>query len=138
MLYFKEQRYPEATRAMRRAADSSPRPSEYYYHLGRMYLAMKRPQEALDAFKAAEAKSFREPPDTRIKIETMLAEGRAMAWADMGDLDRAVEFEREALNITPSDPHLWTTLARFYEAQGRENLAQQARQQAAVLSRPQR
>jgi len=138
MLYFKEQRYPEATRAMLRAADSSPRPSEYYYHLGRMYLAMKRPQEALDAFKAAEAKLFREPPDTRIKIETNLAEGRAMAWADMGDLDRAVEFEREALNVTPSDPHLWTTLARFYEAQGRENLAQQARQQAAVLSRPQR
>jgi tetratricopeptide (TPR) repeat protein len=103
-----------------------------------MYLAMKRPQEALDAFKAAEAKSFREPPDTRIKIETKLAEGCAMAWADMGDLDRAVEFEREALNLTPSDPQLWTTLARLYEAQGRENLAQQARQQAAVLSRPQR
>jgi tetratricopeptide (TPR) repeat protein len=138
MLYFKEQRYPEATRAMRRAADSSPRPSEYYYHLGRMYLAMKRPQEALDAFQAAEAKSFREAPDTRIKIETKLAEGRAMAWADMGDLDRAVEIERKALNVTPSDPQLWTTLARFYEAQGRENLAQQARQQAAVLSRPQR
>jgi Flp pilus assembly protein TadD len=56
----------------------------------------------------------------------------------MGDLDRAVEFEREALNVTPSDPQLWTTLARFYEAQGRENLAQQARQQAAVLSRPKR
>jgi tetratricopeptide (TPR) repeat protein len=137
MLYFKEQRYLDATRAMQRAADSSPRPSDYYYHLGRMYLAMKRPHEALDAFKAGEAKSVREPPDTRIKIETKLAEGRAMAWADMGDLDRAVESEREALNLTPSDPQLWTMLARFYEAQGRENLAQEARQQAAVLSRPQ-
>jgi tetratricopeptide (TPR) repeat protein len=86
ILYFSEQRYPEATRAMRRAADSSPRPSQYSYHLGRMYLAMKRPQDALEAFKAAEAKSVREPPDTRIIIETKLAEGRAMAWADMGDL----------------------------------------------------
>jgi tetratricopeptide (TPR) repeat protein len=136
MLYFSEQRYPEATRAMRRAADSSPRPSQYYHYLGRMYLTMKRPQEALDAFKTAEAKSFREPPDTRINIEAKLAEGRAMAWADMGDLDRAVEFQREALKVTPLDPQLWTTLARFYEAQGRESLAQQARQQAAVLSRP--
>jgi tetratricopeptide (TPR) repeat protein len=138
MLYFSEQRYPEATRAMRRAADSSPRPSQYSYHLGRMYLAMKRPQDALEAFKAAEAKSVREPPDTRIIIETKLAEGRAMAWADMGDLDRAVEFEQEALKVTPSDPQLWATLARFYEAQGRENLAQQARQKAAVLSQPKR
>jgi hypothetical protein len=41
-----------------------------------------------------------------------------MAWADMGDLDRAVEFGQEALKVTPSDPELWTTLARFYEAPG--------------------
>jgi Flp pilus assembly protein TadD len=138
MLYFKEQRYSEATREMRRAAESSPRPSLYYYHLARMYLGMKRPQEALDAFESAEAKSFREPPDNRTKLEAKLAEGRAMAWADMRDLNRAVEFQREALKFTPSDPELWTTLARFYEAQHRDDLAQQARQQAAVLSRPQR
>jgi Tfp pilus assembly protein PilF len=61
-----------------------------------------------------------------------------MVWADKGDLDRAVASQREALKVTPSDPQLWTTLARFYEAQGREDLAQQARQQAAVLSQPKR
>jgi tetratricopeptide (TPR) repeat protein len=138
MFYFKEQRYSEATREMRRAADSSPRPSLYYYNLATMYLGMKRPQEALDAFKSAEANSFREAPDNRTKLQAKLAEGRAIAWADMGDLNRAAEFEREALKFTPSDPQLWTTLARFYEAQGREDLAQQARQQAAVLRRPQR
>ena len=138
MLYFSEQRYAEATRAMRRAVDSSPRPSQYSYHLGRMYLALKRPDDALEAFKAAEAKLFREPPDTRITIEAKVAEGRAMVWADKGDLDRAVASQREALKVTPSDPQLWTTLARFYEAQGRGDLAQQARQQAAVLSQPKR
>jgi tetratricopeptide (TPR) repeat protein len=136
MLYFSEHRYTEAARAMQQAAESSVRPSEYYSILGNLYLAMKQPQEALKAFDAADAKSHYEPPDARFKIETQVTEGRAVAWANMGDLDRAVEFEREALKLTPSNPQLWATLAQLYAAQGRTDLAQEARQHAQDLSRP--
>jgi tetratricopeptide (TPR) repeat protein len=136
MLYFSEHRYTEAARAMQQAAESSVRPSEYYSILGNLYLAMKQPQEALEAFDAADAKSHYEPPDSRFRIETQVTEGRAVAWANMGDLDRAVEFEREALKLTPSNPELWTTLAQLYAAQGRTDLAQEARQHAQDLNRP--
>jgi len=133
LLYNSQHRYAEAVQAMKQAAEISVRPSEYYSSLGVLYLNMNQPQHALEAFDVAEAKSDYEPPDVRIEIETRVAEGRAHIWASLGDLNRAVRFQQQALSLTPSNPELWTTLAKFYAAQGRFNLEQDAREHARAL-----
>jgi tetratricopeptide (TPR) repeat protein len=136
LLYYSQHRYTEAVHAVEEAAEISARPSEYYSFLGVLYLNMKQPQDALQAFDVAVAKSGSEPPDVKIEIETRVADGRAHAWASMGDLNRAVGFQQQALQLTPSSPQLWTTLAELYAAQGRTILERDARQHAQALNQP--
>jgi tetratricopeptide (TPR) repeat protein len=136
MLYSSQRRYAEAVKAVRHAADISVRPSEYYTLLARLYLASNQSQDALEALDLAIEQSDHEPPDIKPAIEEQVAEERAQVWSKMGDLQRAVGFQQQALTYKPSNPQLWTTLADLYAASGQGQLEQQARQRAQELSQP--
>lgn len=134
LLYYSEHRYRDAIHAAEQAARLSARPSEYYLFLGMLYLNTNKPIDALEAFDVTEANSDYEPPDARLEIEASVAEGRAQAWASLGDLNRAVAFQQQALNLAPANPKLWATLADLYAAEGRFSLEHDARQHAQALS----
>jgi Flp pilus assembly protein TadD len=50
-----------------------------------------------------------------------------------GNVDRAIEFQKQAVDLTPLDPARLTQLAEMYEARGRSDLAQKAGQRAVEL-----
>jgi Tfp pilus assembly protein PilF len=62
-----------------------------------------------------------------------VAAGRARVWQSRGDVNRAIEFQKEAVELAPHDAARWAQLAELYKSQGRADLAQQAVQRAAEL-----
>ena len=127
--------YPEAVEAIHRAARYSLFPHEIYRVLGGVYLSMNQPQKALWAWREAEKRSPYHGPAAPLgkTFRWGVATGRARAWRSLGDLGRAVSFQEQAVNYSPGDRVGWLYLAELYQAQGRQQSAQQARHRAWEL-----
>jgi Flp pilus assembly protein TadD len=103
--------------------------------LGNSYLEAHQPQEALQSFDEA-ARRLPHPSTTDNENKNILAElahGRALAWSALGDSDRAVSCEEEAVGLVPTKSDSWTMLADLYDRQGRHDAAQWARAQLRSL-----
>jgi tetratricopeptide (TPR) repeat protein len=134
-LYSSEHRYPEALRCVKAAAPLSLVPYERLRAMGLLYLYMNRPQEAVAAFDTAERTSpyHSESSDLGKQFDAKLAEGKASAYRQLNDLDRAAAQQKLATSLTPDDPASWTGLADIYDAQGRSADSSQARQHAESI-----
>jgi tetratricopeptide (TPR) repeat protein len=96
---------------------------------------MGRPAEALKAFASAVRLSpYSSKSPWGSSFYARVAAGRARVYLSQGDVDRAIEFQKQAVELAPLDPARVTQLAELYEARGRADLAQQARQRAAELN----
>jgi tetratricopeptide (TPR) repeat protein len=130
-----EQRYPEAVHAVLESAALSQEPYDRYRALGKLYVLMNRPQEALAAF----AKAAHDSPyhgDTAAlgtEFNARVAEGESAAYLELADSDRAIASQLKAVKLTPLNAKRWQTLADLYSAAGRADLASAARQKAAAL-----
>jgi len=135
-VYAVQRRYGEAAEAIRASARLSYHPYDRYRWLGQLYLAMQQPRQALAAFDDAIASSpYRgESSPAAGDFNARVASGRARAWRMLGDLNRAVEMQQEAVRLAPLDPARWAELADLYQQQGRTDLASQARQRAQQLN----
>jgi tetratricopeptide (TPR) repeat protein len=135
-LYVAEHRYEEAAQAFSRAAELSYQPYERYLTLAEDYVLMQRPEEALKEFAHAERlSSYSSNSPQGAQFYSHVAAGRARAWIiqSMAGVDRAVEFQKQSVELTPLDPVRWTQLADLYKMQGRADLSQQAGQRAMEL-----
>jgi tetratricopeptide (TPR) repeat protein len=136
-MYIAEHRFDLAAQAFSRAAVLSYQPSERYLTLAEDYILMQKPEEAMKEFDHAVRLS---PYSTNSKegavFYSRVAAGRARATVvkSMEGVDRAVEYQKEALKLTPNDPLRWSQLADLYRLQGRADLSQQASQRARELS----
>ena len=135
-LYSSQRRYPEAVRALQHAAALSVHPAGFYLYLAQTYLTMNQAQDALAALDSANRTAENEPRDVKKGIDLQIAERRAQAWANLGDLRQAVGFQQEALTYDPSSSRLWMKLADYYAAQGQPSLEQYARQRAQAPDQP--
>jgi Tfp pilus assembly protein PilF len=128
-------RYADARPYIDRATQLSMMPiSEWYTELGWIDLKLQQPQQALiDYAKAEEAAHSRQDSDPRVFAE--IAEGRASAYFQLGDRQRAFELLQEAVRRTPTNASLWQALGDLYDAVGQQQLADQAHQQARALSK---
>jgi tetratricopeptide (TPR) repeat protein len=134
-LYSNEHRFPDALRSVNEAASLSQIPYERLRSAGLLYLYMNQPQSALAAFDRAERESpYRgESSDMGNIFNAQLAEGRARAYRQMNDLDRAVAQQKLATSLTPENPALWSALADLYAAQGKTADSSQAQQRAKSI-----
>jgi Flp pilus assembly protein TadD len=131
LFYMTEKRYADAAELFRRSGESSDRPHDMWMLLGQADLQIGQPQQALDAFDKAEAANpIPEGASLGASFNSLVATGRAKAWYQLGDLDRAVSFQEDAVKLAPNDSKLWLGLADLYDAQGRTAQAQQARSHA--------
>jgi len=134
-LYSNEHRYPEALHCVQQAASLSQTPYERVRSSGLIYLYMNQPQNALAAF----ARSERESPYTGKSSEVArefsakISEGRARAYRQMKETDRAITEQKLATSLTPENPLRWSALAELYEAQGNARDALEARQRAKSI-----
>jgi tetratricopeptide (TPR) repeat protein len=137
-LYGAQHRYAEAVQCLEKSAEISRRDYDRYRVLGQIYLVMKAPQPALEAFDRAERRSPFKKGATVIGVEfhARLAEDRAHAWNMLGDARRATSYAEEAVRLTPENAGRWRMLADLYTLQGRTDDAARAREQAAALAPP--
>ncbi len=134
-LYAAQKDYERACAATEQATQLAIQPADYYRMLGQIYLTMRRPQEALSAFDAAEqsARGYARWAEGEY-LRAQLAEGRARAWGLIGDLNRAVAYQQESVKLAPHDPRKWELLAAMYAAQGRTDEAADAHRRAKDAS----
>jgi len=136
-LYVAKHQYADALRCVKEAAPLSQVPFERLRAQGVVYVYMNQPQQALGAFQRAEAKSpYRgDSSDLGKQFNAQLAEGRARAYRELNDLDRAVSQQELAVRLSPEKAAWWTTLADLYQAQGQTEKALQARERAESLQK---
>ena len=136
-LYAAQLRYAEAARCVENAAVMSQVPYERYRSLGRLYLAMDQPQQALEAFGVAESKNpFGENAATFTKDFRMgLAADRARAYKALNDLRQAIEQQNLAVSISPERADQWRVLADLYVAAGDMARSADAQQHAEALEK---
>ena len=120
------------------AAQLTLSPVREYLLLGYIDLVLHQPEPALLDFSKSEKAILghwqgRQNVDPEFYAE--IAEGRAQAYLASGEQQRAIESQLEAIRRTPEVVSRWQALASIYDAAGRQDLAEQARQKAQDLSR---
>jgi tetratricopeptide (TPR) repeat protein len=135
-LYGSQHRYADAAHCLENSAELATRDYDRYRVLGQIYLVMKQPQQALVAFDRAERRSPFEKGAAILGVEfhARLAEDRAHAWQQLGDLTRAVSYAELSVRLTPDNAGRWLMLADFYTLQGNAEAAAEARRRAASLA----
>ena len=150
-LYEKQERLPEAAQAWRRtislATDSitaSNLPlkaikAHAYVRLARIYILAAQPRPALQALDSA----LRSAPPVMLEnkkggrtFSFDVAQGRAAAWKQLGDLRQATAFEEEAVKLDPEAADAWSHLAQLYAKQGRVEDQHRAEERAGALAGP--
>lgn len=134
-IYRLEGRLEEAVKAWQRAADLLRGPDPELLSLGFAELDAHRPREALRAFDRASASRAESGRASDNKFQVNVAEGRARAWSDLGDLKRAISFAEETVSVAPDRANDWLQLANLYDRDQRFEDAQRARERAAALER---
>jgi tetratricopeptide (TPR) repeat protein len=137
-LYASQHRYAQSASAVIESAGLSLQAYDRYRSLGRLYLAMNKPREALTAFATAERKSpyYGELAGLGSEFDARIAEGEAAAYRQMGDGNRAIASQEQAVRLTPGNAARWQALADLYQAAGRADLAGEARSRASALQAP--
>ncbi len=130
--YLKRGRISAATDAMKHAAEFSDRPYLTLTDLAYIYLDTRQPHEALEALDQAmqQAPGNIDTADGGY-FHLRVAQGRSGAWGALGDLNRAISYQEEAVKILPGAPEPWHRLAQLYQLQGRAEEAKHAEEQAA-------
>jgi tetratricopeptide (TPR) repeat protein len=137
-LYAAEGRYPDAVHCLQESAALSQVDYDRYRALGKVYLLMNQPGNALNAFEEAALRSPYQGTDSRLDPEfsARLAEGTADAYQKLGRLDFAIAAQQRAVSLTPEAANRWRELADLYMAAGRPDQAAEARRQSATLTVP--
>ena len=137
-LYQKGGRRPQAIHALQQAIPLSADPTvnaRAQVQLARLYLMNHQPDDALRSLDAAEHTA---PADllaerTGRSFSFDIAQGRAAAWAALGDLKQATSFEEQAVKLDPDAPDAWQHLAKLYQRQGRVADQQRAENSSKTL-----
>jgi tetratricopeptide (TPR) repeat protein len=139
-LYAAEGRYSDTVHALRESAALSQVDYDRYRALGKVYLLMDEPQNALAAFEEAGKRSPIRGPgkDPDPEFSARVAEGTAAAYRKLGKLDLAIAAQQRAVDLTPGAAVRWQVLAELYQSEGRSSQAAEAHRHSAMLAVPER
>jgi tetratricopeptide (TPR) repeat protein len=113
-------------------------PVKEYPLLGAIDLALGQTEQALNDYAKAETAgehTWHGHEDQDPALFAQIAEGRAGVYARLGDLQQAIDFEREATQRTPENAGRWKALGDLYDKAGQAQLAEQAHERANDLAR---
>lgn len=104
-LYSTERNYPSAIDGFKHALDFTSHAYEVWMALGSTYLKLSEPTNALAAFERAEKFNPFKDNSTAIAdvFDQRLATGRARAYWLLGQSDRAVAYQKDALRLSGHD-----------------------------------
>jgi tetratricopeptide (TPR) repeat protein len=135
ILYQHQGKLAEAKQGFERAVGYSLQPHFANLRLAHFDLSIADPHAALqaldDALAQAPAVALAEKGSESLRFQ--VARSRADTWHMLGNLQKAVAFDEEAVQIAPSDASAWADLARLYALDGRTSDQQRAEKRAAEL-----
>jgi tetratricopeptide (TPR) repeat protein len=134
-IYAGQQRYQEALPCILKSAALSQDDYDRYRSLGKLYLLMKQPANALKAFDEAMRKSpFHAGAEALgTEFNARVAEGKASAYQQLGDINRAISAQSEAVQLTPETADRWRVLGELYQLAGHAEKASEAFGRATAL-----
>ena len=135
-IYRKLGRMPQAYATMERAARVSSRPEMQYLNLAYAHLQSRpnQPEEALKAFDEAVRSAPANMKDIdNGNFDAAIAQGRSNAWQMLGELDKAIVYQREVVRLRPDSAEQLTRLAQLYREDGQTEESNRVAQQAAEL-----
>jgi tetratricopeptide (TPR) repeat protein len=137
-VYGSQGRNAAALLALEHAAALSLQPFNIYMTMGKLQLALNRPENALVSFEKAEKSSpYRNGAESLApEVYAELAEGRSEAHRLLAHWNEAISFQQEAIQRTPQVQRRWDRLARLYEASGQIKLAEEVRQKILQMQEP--
>ncbi|HVP63704.1 MAG TPA: tetratricopeptide repeat protein [candidate division Zixibacteria bacterium] len=130
-----EHRYQESEGAIAKSARMTPTPANNYKALAQVQLRLNKPQPALENFRRAERSQVwgdNSLPVAR-EFHAQIAEGRAEAARQIGDIGQALELQQEATRQTPQSSERWKKLSELAANAGNRELAESAARQANEL-----
>lgn len=123
--------FEEAIAHYRLAVTMDPKSAASWYNLGIAYESSHRDEEAVDAYKHAYEI---DPHDTRHRAVYATTSRRVgLEAAQKGDPEAAVRHLAVATDMDPDEPVTWLILSRSYEALGKTQEAERARERAAAV-----
>lgn len=138
-LYEQQHRIPEAVRAWQQTVQLAPDPSfkaRSLLRLARIYVETGHANAALqaldEAVACAPAAMLQGTSGRSFKFN--VAQGRAAAWWNLRDIQRAISFEEEAVRLDPEAGDAWAHLAKLYRRQGRVAEEHRAEARATALA----
>jgi tetratricopeptide (TPR) repeat protein len=98
-------------------------------------LRLNKPQAALENFRRAEQSQVWNDNSLPVAREfhAQIAEGRAEAARQIGDIGQALELQQEATRQTPQSAARWKKLSELAANAGKRDLAESAARQASEL-----
>ncbi|HEY5175681.1 MAG TPA: tetratricopeptide repeat protein [Terriglobales bacterium] len=138
--YRKQNRDADAIQALQKAVQLQARPELSLVQLGYYFLQLGQPKEALAAFDKAVQSAAPEVTNAtgRGSFRYNVATGRARAYEILGDVQRAISYQEEAIRLAPDAPQPWLNLAQLYHLDGRSADEERAKAHAATLIENQR
>lgn len=138
-LYVEQGRIPEAMQQLQQAIQMASNPAvkpAALVRLARLYLTSGQPKMALQTLdEAAQSASPEMLITTKGRgLKFDIAQGRSAAWRALGDLQKAISFQEEAVQFDPNAADAWNHLAKLYQQQGRVADQQRAEARATALA----
>lgn len=135
--YMQHRRFGEARPLIERAAGVSRNPANEYGLLGIIDLNTGEIHQSLTDYDRAESAAkeyWRGQEDKSRSLFAQIAAGRASAYYQLGEMQRAIDAQQEATRWTPEDAGTWKTLGDYYASSGQQELKEQAYEKARALS----
>jgi tetratricopeptide (TPR) repeat protein len=136
--YYAQGRLAEARPLILHASQLSTMPAGDLSLLGTIDLRLGQSERALNEFTRAESvgkQYLQGGEDKNPAFFAQIAEGRAAAYFQLGQMQRAIEFQQVATQKTPENAGSWKALGELYDKAGQAQLAQQAYRRASALAR---
>ncbi|HXP47430.1 MAG TPA: hypothetical protein VN810_09160 [Terriglobales bacterium] len=137
-VYHREGRLQDEVKAWQRAAGLLRLPDRELLSLGYAELDAQQPRQALRAFDRSASLRSQSARASDNSFLANLARGRARAWSELGDMQRAISFQEETVRLVPDSALDWLELARLYDREQRSQDAQRALDRATGMQRGQK
>jgi MYXO-CTERM domain-containing protein len=130
-----QHRYAEAEQAIAKAIPMAPVPVNQYKALAQVQLRLNKTGPALANLLEAEriGPTAQDGSPSACEFRAQVAEGRAEAARQAGELGHALEYQQKAVRQTPQQASRWRKLAELANSAGQTGLARDAMQRALSL-----
>ena len=139
--YVQHRRFAEARPLIEKAAEVTENPIMEYGLLGTIDLSTGELHQSLMDYERAEATGkeyWRGKENVGRGFFAQTAAGRASAYSQLGETQRAIDAQKEAIRWTPEDAGAWKALGDLYASTGQQELKEQAYERARELQAAQK